>query len=219
MWTQPSESPAPQGAVNAFSLGGGINLGPLKTVKEIMKDEEGFQMVEGKKRMKAIKKGQWSKLDLGNELEEEENLGSINMMGEGVWECIEVNMDSGAIDHVINPDLAKMFETKPTERSLKGSYYEAANGTPIKNYGEKDVVGQTEDGSDIGITFQAADVKGTLGAVQKICAAGNYVLFDDTGGIIINKTSGKKTGFELNEKGIYALKIWVKNQSFQRQGA
>ena len=71
----------------------------------------------------------------------------------------------------------------------------------------------------MGITFQVADVKGPLGSVKRFTEAGNLVVFGDKGGVIVNKTTGAQTGFNLNEKGIYALNIWVKkSQDCQRQG-
>ena len=92
--------------------------------------------------------------------------------------------------------------------SRRGAYYEAANGSPIPNRGEKDLKGLTQGGTPVDITFQVADVKGPLGSVRRFCEAGNIVVFDDKGGSIINKNSGAKTDFGI-EKGVYTLNLWV----------
>ena len=128
-----------------------------------------------------------------------------------------MNLDSGAIDNVIDRRTGGQFPIRETEMSKAGAYYEAANGSPIPNLGERDVLGWTNDGIATAQTFQVADVKGPLGSVRKICQAGNYVLFDEVGGVIVNKETGAKTGFTLNEKGVYSLQIWVKKQGFPRQ--
>ena len=134
------------------------------------------------------------------------------------WECIEVNVDSGAIDSVLNTKTGAQFPVRETAMSRKGAYYEAANGTPIYNHGERDIKGFTDEGTNLDVTFQVADVKGPLGSVKRFTEAGNLVVFDDKGGAIINKTTGAQTLFSLNEKGIYALKLWVrKEQNFQGQ--
>ena len=106
-------------------------------LESIMREEEeGRNAI--KEKMKRVKRGEWSKLG---------NLGEINQVrgseGEGEkkesdkWECIEVVMDSGAVDHVINPRIAPQFRVNQTENSRNGAYYTAANGTKIKHWGEK----------------------------------------------------------------------------------
>ena len=53
------------------------------------------------------------------------------------WERVRVQIDSGAIDTVGPKEIAKAFEMKETEMSKRGIGYVAANGSSIKNYGEK----------------------------------------------------------------------------------
>ncbi len=127
-------------------------------------------------------------------------------------------VDSGAVDHVANRKTAAHVPIKPTEMSSRGAYYEAANGSPIWNEGEKDVKGESEAGTNLELTFQVAGVKGPIGSVRKVCKAGNLVIFDEDEGVIVNKKTGIKTPFTVNEKGISAFRMWVrKNQGFQMQ--
>ena len=106
---------------------------------------------------------------------------------------IEVVVDSGAVDHVIPESAAPMFTIQETEVSRNGMYYVAANGGKIYNNGIKDVKGQTNSGINAVMRFQVAKVTKALGAVKKICAAGNRVVFDDAGSYIEDKGSGIKT--------------------------
>ena len=64
-------------------------------------------------------------------------------------EVIEVTVDSGAVNTVGPPDVGKAFETYETEASRTGKNFKAANGSPILNYGEKRITGDTDDGRKI----------------------------------------------------------------------
>ncbi len=56
----------------------------------------------------------------------------------------------------------KQFEMEETEMSKKGVGYDAADGISIKNYGEKKIVGYTDDGESVSMRVQCADVKKAL---------------------------------------------------------
>ena len=57
----------------------------------------------------------------------------MNVKGE--WEKITFIGDSGAVDHVITKETGSAFEVNETAAS-KAGFGRAANGTPIKIYGE-----------------------------------------------------------------------------------
>ena len=99
--------------------------------------------------------------------------------------------------------------------SENGGYYTSASGGVIYNEGERDVKGITEDGQEVGMTFQVTKVRGPLGSVRRICEAGNKVVFDDDGSYIENKKSKKRTTIE-KVKGVYMLKLWVKKEEQQK---
>ncbi len=65
------------------------------------------------------------------------------------WERARVQIDSGAIDTVGPQEMARAFEMKETEMSRRGIRFLAANGSGIKNYGEKKVEGYTDDGQSV----------------------------------------------------------------------
>jgi hypothetical protein len=149
-------------------------------------------------------------------------IGSVNIVGESHshvtrkagHELIEVNVDSGAIDSCIPPSIASQFKVRPTKMSENGGYYTSASGGAIYNEGERDVKGVTEDGQEVGMTFQVTKVRGPLGSVRRICEAGNKVVFDEEGSYIENKKSKKRTVIE-KVKGVYVLKLWVKREEQQ----
>jgi hypothetical protein len=72
----------------------------------------------------------------------------------------------------------------------------AANGSSIKNYGEKRVVGYTEDGEGVSLKITCAEVDKVLGSVHRFNAAGNVVVLDGRSSYMQNKTTGQKTRIE-----------------------
>ena len=94
---------------------------------------------------------------------------------DGKWERIPVKIDSGAIDTVMPPTVAKYFNTVQTEMSQKGPGFRAANGSPIKHYGQKTLEGIGDHYQPLNMTAQVADVKTTLGSVNQMLKAGNRV--------------------------------------------
>ena len=128
------------------------------------------------------------------------------------WEKIRVQVDSGAIDTVGPKEVGRQFVTKETRASKQGIGYEAANGTKIRNYGEKVVEGWTDEGAPVSMAIQVADVKKTLGSVYRMNQAGNQVVLDGGFSYMIHKKTGKRTPI-LEEHGQYVFYIWTKKGS------
>ncbi len=75
------------------------------------------------------------------------NRGEVNEVRETPGrERIRFQIDSGAIDTVGRKEIGKAFEMKETVMSKSGIGLAAANGSGIKNYGEKKIIGYTEEG-------------------------------------------------------------------------
>ena len=70
------------------------------------------------------------------------------------------------------------------------------------------MIGKSDLGHDLELTFQISDVHKTLAAVSKISRAGNRVVFDEEGSYIYNKASGLSTPMHP-KNGIYFVHIWV----------
>ena len=83
-----------------------------------------------------------------------------------MWERVRAQIDSGAIDAVDPREIAKALETKEMEISNRGMGYVAANGSCIKNYGEKKVVGYADDGESVSASPMPRRQKGAAFSSQ-----------------------------------------------------
>ena len=156
---------------------------------------------------------------------EEECEGDLDNLEFGRWEDMEelvITIDSGAVDTVGPKGIAESFELKENEASRNKKCYRAANNSRIEIYGEKRIYGMTNDGRNIGMDMQIADVKKPLGSVRKICEAGNRVVFDEAGSYIEHKVSGNRTPI-AKEGSVYTVSMWIpgsaprRNSDFKRQ--
>ena len=120
--------------------------------------------------------------------------------------------DSGAIDWVTPPGTAKSCPLRESRLSRSGLGYRAANGTSIKNHGQKLVKCVNENWKSVGAVMQVADVKKTLAAAIKICQAGNVIMLDSEEGksYIQNKSSGETTPVHIRG-GEFQFDLWIKN--------
>ena len=130
------------------------------------------------------------------------------LVSEGRWEIIELAVDSGASETVINGVMVSSVEMKDGPASLRGVKYEVANGVRIPNLGEKKFVGISEESVSRGLTAQVCDVNKGLLSVKKVVAAGNRVIFDDEGSFIEDKVTHERMWLK-EENGMYMLKLWV----------
>ena len=91
---------------------------------------------------------------------------------------IDAVMDSGAHDTVCPKDMLGGNEIRQTEASKAGYNWYGPNGNPIKNLGEGDMRGVSEDGIPVEFTAQVGEgVKRMLVSVNKVCKGGNMVIF------------------------------------------
>ena len=132
----------------------------------------------------------------------------LNAVGDGEWEQIELAVDSGASETVVNDDMLTSVMTQDSAASKRGVEYEVANGVRIPNLGEKRFVGTSDEGISRRLTAQVCDVNKALLSVKKVMAAGNRVVFDTDGSFIESKETGEKMWLN-EENGIYMLKMWV----------
>ena len=132
------------------------------------------------------------------------------------WEEIEMAVDSGATETVVGEDMIKEVETKPGEGTRRGVQYEVASGELIPNLGERNFVAYGEQGEARTIKAQVCDVNKALMSVSRMVQAGNKVVFSKSGSYVEDESTQER--IPLREQGgMYMLKLWVKNQSFQRQ--
>ena len=84
-------------------------------------------------------------------------------------------------------------------------------GPPIKNHGQRDIKGFTNEWIPMNMAVQVADVNRPLGSVHHLVKSGNTVIFDSRGSCVINKKSG--TIIPIKEKnGNFTMDLWVKKK-------
>ena len=130
---------------------------------------------------------------------------------------LQIVLDSGAADHVINPSEAPGYAIKEGVASKAGGCFVAANGEAIANQGELNLelkAGETP----INSTFQAAEITKPLWSVSKICQAGYKITFDSQGAVIYHVDSGAAVGKFAFKNGLYVGDMKLKNPAFTRQG-
>ena len=186
-----------------------------RDIEEIMR-HAGWKVNINKKKMRRSK-GCWkSKLPTVTEevrsflTIEPSRVCSVETQGE--WEVIDMGVDSGATETVVNEDMLQTIETKDGPAKKRGAEYEVANGERIPNLGEKKFIGMSEEGVERNMTAQVCDVNKSLLSVKKVVAAGNKVVFDEEGSHIEEKATGKRMWLR-EDNGMYMLKMWVKKSS------
>ena len=132
---------------------------------------------------------------------------SVNQDREG-FENIRIQVDSGAVDTVGPKSVGRAFEIKKTLASKSGRHYVAANGSAIKNYGERLIKGETENGLKVSMPLQIADVRKVLMSTHRMNETGLKVVLDGHESFFIEKTSGKSTPIRY-ESGKYFFDIWA----------
>ena len=94
--------------------------------------------------------------------------------------------------------------------------YEAANGAPIANLGERRCLIRTPGAwNEKEITFQVADVHKPLLSISRAADAGFDCLLNDKGGWLIPRDGGER--IPIRRKGnLYVLTMWVKPDTSER---
>ena len=97
----------------------------------------------------------------------------------------------------------------PTRESQLGLGYRAANGSPIRNFGERTIEGHTEEGQGLKMKMTVADVSKVLASVARICECNSRVVFNEEGSYIEDKQSGRMTPMHTRN-GVYVMEVKVK---------
>ena len=155
--------------------------------------------------------------------QDEEEVMAVEQKDEE-YEKVTVTADSGAADSVMPKKVGSHIPVKETRASKAGRNYKAANGTVIKNYGERRLEGWNEKGVKTGITMQVADVSKPLGSVSKMTKAENTVIFSKGRSIITSDPGGKiaEAAFKLckpdsttqleEKNGVYSFDMWIRRE-------
>ena len=123
---------------------------------------------------------------------EDENFKDVNELNQDYqgWENIRAHVDSGAVDTVGPNSIGRAFETKDTVASTCGNTYIAAHGSVIKQYGERLIKGETDNGLNVSMPVQIADVNTVLMSRHKMNDTVLNVMLDASNSFFVENTSG-----------------------------
>ena len=131
----------------------------------------------------------------------------------GVYEVVTVTLDSGAYNTVGPRKVGSYFPVKPTEASQTGKHFSAANGSVIRNYGQRVIQGRSAEGAEVTMPIQVADVGKVLGSAKEFLDTGNRIVLDRDGqgrscSYLEHKATGHRT--VVNEvRGTFQFNIRV----------
>ena len=128
---------------------------------------------------------------------------------------VDVVVDSGAVASVAPKGLFPgALESSIMSRA--GRTYRAANGSPIRNFGQVRVPFVSAEGHKCSFPFQVAEVEHALLSVGHLAEAGNRVELGAKGGRIVNIATGRAMAL-TRRGGVYVLRLRV--SGFPRPGA
>ena len=131
---------------------------------------------------------------------------------EGLWERIQVTVDSGAMRNVIPKNVAQAFEIEESDMTKAGINFVAANDSVIKNYGQRKILGMTEDWSVINFNAHVADVMKPLASVVEMEESNLKVVFGKGASYIQSVRTGQKINLSRDGRE-YKFDVWVPAQA------
>ena len=134
---------------------------------------------------------------------------SLNTISADGYEEIEMAVDSGASETVVNEDMLPTVSLKESEGSRKGIEYKVANGESIPNLGEKRFKAWSREGVGRNITAQVCSVQQGLPSVKKMVGAGHRVVFDPEGSYIEDVATYERMNLK-ERNGMYLLSFKAK---------
>jgi hypothetical protein len=141
-------------------------------------------------------------------VEREGKKSEINHVGNFKgWEKVAVQVDSGAVDSVAPPGIAEAFSVMKTKMSEAGIGFVAANGSRIANFGEKQVMGWTDEGDPVSMRMTVADVNKVLGSVHRMNLGGNKVVLNGSDSYMEGR-NGRRTKIHYKD-GQFIMYLWV----------
>ena len=124
------------------------------------------------------------------------------------WVKVESVVDSGASAPVAPPTMLPHVKVEPSEGSKRGQKFTSASKHKLKNLGQQRIMACSEEGDEMEVLFQIADVSKPLVSVSAICERGNRVIFGKSGGVVKNIYTGAEIPF-YRRNGIYILSMWL----------
>ena len=88
-------------------------------------------------------------------------------------ETAVTTLDSGANDAVGLPRIGSRFRVKPTEAPVSGKRRSAANGSVIRNCGQRVLQVRSDEGAEVTAPVQVAGASKVLGSAREFLDAGS----------------------------------------------
>ena len=127
---------------------------------------------------------------------------------EMVWAKVAIASDSGCVRHA-TPKNTLGTQIQPATRSQAGHKYCGANNSPIDNHGGQKVSGETNEGVNLTMDFDVADVSRPLLSIAEIISKKRHrVVYDDPVSYIEDKVTGRRVDLRY-EDGLFFLDVWM----------
>ena len=143
------------------------------------------------------------------------------LIGDMQWEDLEVEMtlDSGCVDHVMDEGEAPGYCILQSRGSLRKQNFIVGNGAEVPNRGEIHLNLEAKvDGVDklLQSTFQVAKITRPLMSVSRICDQGLRCLFDNEKAAILNAAGETVCEFK-RRGGLYVACMKLKKPNDDKQ--
>ena len=127
------------------------------------------------------------------------------------WDELAAAIDSGSVDHVVNPRRFWGHRVTETENSKNGGHWKCAGGTEIKKRGMIKLPWVTEAGTKKRMELMVGDVGRTLLSVDRLEADGYDTYLTKNNPRIVDRRTGET--IRVNKKGgLFTIKMWVKTK-------
>ena len=133
----------------------------------------------------------------------------VLQVGTWVERDIEILLDSGCCDHVMDAEHAPGYAVVPSAGSQRGQNFIVGNGEYVPNEGQVHLrFGIDDDGERRNLTsvFQVAEVTNPLMSVSSICDKGFSVVFTSKHGKVLDEDGSTVCQFDRTG-GLYAKMV------------
>ena len=144
------------------------------------------------------------------------------LLGDTEWQDleIEITLDSGCVDHVVDAAEAPGYCILQSAGSRRKQNFIVGNGAPVPNQGQIHLNLTTEVGGgiqELSSTFQVAKITRPLMSVSRICDQGLRCLFTNEKAQVLGKNSEVVCEF-VRRGGLYVANMKLKKPTEDETG-
>ena len=134
----------------------------------------------------------------------------VLQVGEFVERDVEIILDSGCCEHVMDAEHAPGYHVQPSPGSMRGQNFFVGNGEPLPNEGQINLRFGINNGGgetqNLASVFQIAEVTNPLMSVSSICDKGFTCIFDSQKGRVVDQEGATVCSFDRCG-GLYAKTV------------